>query len=134
MSQHAKLTGDLLVRKGQASPTGGFAHAGIEMSRRLPAPAKLGAPRTNGVHATGPVGLSAAPAKSQPSRAAAGREGRVALTFRLDRERHRRLKVFCARNQQTTQEILLAALDAYLEACGADCACLRGEPEDCSRN
>ena len=67
-------------------------------------------------------------------RASARAEGRIALTLRLDRERHRRLKVFCARRQQTTQEVMLNALDAYLEACGADCACLRSDPEDCDRN
>ena len=50
----------------------------------------------------------------------------MALTLRLDRERHRRLKMFCTRGRQTAQQILLAALDAYLEAGGGDRACLRG--------
>ena len=134
MSQSAKLTSDLLVRKGQASPTGGFAHVGVELSQRLPPPAKLETPRANGALVPVPLGVHAAPAKLQRRRNGTGREGRVALTLRLDRERHRRLKVFSARSQRTTQEILLAALDAYLEACGADCACLRGEPEGCARN
>ncbi len=134
MSARAKLTSDLLVRKGHASPTGGFAHAGIDLSQPLPAPAKLEGPRGHVILATSPLSVHAAPARSAKRQARVGDEGRVALTLRLDRERHRRLKVFGARNQQTTQEVLLKALDAYLEACGADCACLRGEPDDCTRN
>jgi hypothetical protein len=134
MNRRAKLTGDLLVRKGHASPTGGFAHAGIDLGQRLPGPAKPDAPRAAGILTINPLGAHAAPARSPKRRAGARDEDRVALTLRLDRERHRRLKVFCARGQQTTQEVLLKALDAYLEACGADCACLRGEPEDCARN
>jgi hypothetical protein len=132
MTRRAKLTGDLLVRKGQAIPTGGFAHAGIELSQ--PLPAKRDLPPANGVLATGAFGARPAPARSPKPRTRAAGQGRVALTLRLDRERHRRLKVFCARGQRTTQEVLLEALDAYLEACGADCACIRGESEDCAKN
>ncbi len=126
MSRHAKLTSDLLVRKGQASPTGGFAHTGIDPTQLLPAPTTLDLPRIGAALGTGRPAAAA-------RRASARAEGRVALTLRLDRERHRRLKVFCARSQQTTQEVMLKALDAYLEAGGADCACLRGEPEDCAK-
>ena len=57
-----------------------------------------------------------------------GDDGRVALTLRLDRDRHRRLRIFAARRERTSQEVIVRALDAYLEACGADCACLRGSP------
>jgi hypothetical protein len=134
MNRHAKLTSDLLVRKGHASPTGGFAHAGIDLSQPLPAPAKLDAPGAGAVLTTSPLSVHAAPVRLPKRQARARDDRRVALTLRLDRERHRRLKVFCARGQQTTQEVLLKALDAYLEACGADCACIRGEPEDCARN
>jgi hypothetical protein len=134
VSRRARLTSDLLVRKGQAIPTGGFAHAGIELGQPLPAPAALGAARANGVAAPGPLPADLAPARSPGRRAGVAREPRIALTLRLDRERHRRLKVFSARRQQSTQEILIQALDAYLEACNADCACLQAGPEDCARN
>jgi hypothetical protein len=133
VSRRPRLTSDLLVRKGQAIPTGGFAHAGIELSQPLPAPAALGPARVNGAAAPGPLTVDAARSPGR-RRAGAAREARVALTLRLDRERHRRLKVFSARRQQSTQEVLLEALDAYLEACGADCACLQAGPEDCARN
>ena len=127
MSRRVKLTSDLLVRKGQASPTGGFAHTGIDLSQPLPAATALDLPRIGAALGNGRPAVAA-------RRASARTEGRIALTLRLDRDRHRRLKVFCARGQQTTQEVMLKALDAYLEAGGADCACLRGEPEDCGRN
>jgi Ribbon-helix-helix protein, copG family len=45
---------------------------------------------------------------------------RVAFTVRLDRERHRRLKLLAARRGRSRQEMLLRALDAYLEACAID--------------
>jgi hypothetical protein len=128
MSRRVKLTSDLLVRKGQASPTGGFAHAGIDLSQPLPAPTTLDLlPRIGTALGNGRPAVAL-------RRARARTEDRVALTLRLDRDRHRRLKVFCARGQQTTQEVLIKALDAYLEAGGADCACLRGDPEECGRS
>jgi hypothetical protein len=134
MTRRAKLTSELLVRKGQAMPTGGFAHGGIDLCQPLPGPARLEMARGNGVLASATFGARPKPAPAPKRRAEAADQDRVALTLRLDRERHRRLKVFCARGQRTTQEVLIEALDAYLEACGADCACTRAEPEDCTRN
>ena len=58
----------------------------------------------------------------------------MALTLRLERERHRRLRIFCARHECSSQDVIVRALDAYLASCGAACAYLRGEPEDCVRN
>jgi hypothetical protein len=56
---------------------------------------------------------------------AAGAGERVALTVRLDRERQSRLKILAARRGRSCQEILLRALDVYLEVCAVDCPCLR---------
>ena len=36
-----------------------------------------------------------------------------------------RLKILAARRGRSCQEMLLRALDAYLEACATDCPCLR---------
>jgi uncharacterized protein YecT (DUF1311 family) len=47
------------------------------------------------------------------------------MTLRLDRDRHVRLKVFAALHERNCQDVLIEALDAWLEARGADCACLR---------
>jgi hypothetical protein len=49
----------------------------------------------------------------------------VAFTLRLDRERHKRPKRLGARRGRCGQEMLLRALDAYLEACAPDCPCMR---------
>jgi hypothetical protein len=122
MRSAARLTGELLARKGQATPTGGFASAAIALSQPLPAPHKRGRAAGEGSRAaTGP--------RSRP-----GDPQRVALTLRLDREAHRRLRIFAARRGWTGQEVIRKALDAYLAACSVDCACLRDEAGDCVRN
>lgn len=138
MTQTARLTSALLVRKGQAFPTGGFACPAIDSGQPLPAPDKLSPPRRGMALARGAVNGAGGALASQARRLrrppGPSDEGRVALTLRLDRERHRRLRIFAARHERTSQDVILRALDAYLAACGADCACLRGAPEGCAGN
>jgi hypothetical protein len=138
MTQTARLTSALLARKGQAFPTGGFACPTIDLGQPLPAPEKLSAPRRGMALARGALhgAGSALATQLQPLRRPPRHsdDGRVALTLRLDRERHRRLRIFAARHERTSQEVILRALDVYLEACGADCACLRGGLEGCAGN
>jgi hypothetical protein len=135
MTQTARLTSALLARKGQAFPTGGFACPTIDLGQPLPAPDKLG-PRRGVVLAQGTPECAGGALATRlrllrrPPRQ--GDDGRVALTLRLDRERHRRLRIFAARHERTSQEVILRALDVYLEACGADCPCLRGGLEGCA--
>ena len=131
MTQTARLTSALLARKGQAFPTGGFACPTIDLGQPLPAPEKLSPPRRGTALARGALATQLQPLR-RPSRQSD--DGRVALTLRLDRERHRRLRIFAARHERTSQEVILRALDVYLEAFGADCACLRGGPEGCAGN
>jgi hypothetical protein len=126
MAQPARLTSGLLARKGQALPTGGFAHARLNLVPRLPAAAKpeqhrCGTPLPR--EALLPELRRPAPEPSR--RPAPARDDRVALTLRLDRARYTRLKILAARRARSGQELLLRALDAYLEACAVDCACLR---------
>ncbi len=64
---------------------------------------------------------ASAPASITPeSRAASvmpkGVGGTIAVTVRLDPERYERLKIHGARQRRTNQQILVAALDAYLMA------------------
>ena len=131
MTQTARLTSALLARKGQAFPTGGFAYPTIDLGQPLPAPDKLSAPRRGMALARGALATQLQPLRRPPRQSD---DGRVALTLRLDRERHRRLRIFAARHERTSQEVILRALDVYLEAFGADCACLRGGPEGCAGN
>lgn len=111
MSQPARLTSSLLARKGQALPAAGFSSraAGAVLPGRLEV--------VGGRGEAGVASVRHAPS-GQPGR-------RVAMTVRLDRDRHVRLKVFAALHELNCQDVLVQALDAYLRACGADCACMR---------
>jgi hypothetical protein len=117
MAQPAKLTSGLLARKGQALPTGGFAHAKLDLVPRLPAAAKPEQHR---------CGTSVSPETLLPElRRPAPEPSRRPASAQDDRARYTRLKILAARRARSGQELLLRALDAYLEACAVDCACLR---------
>lgn len=47
-------------------------------------------------------------------RAAPGVKGKAAFTLRLDHERHLKLRLACAINHQSAQQLVTEALDAYL--------------------
>jgi hypothetical protein len=128
MAAPARLTSALLARKGQAIPTGGFAHAKLALVPPQPGAAKGERPCRAGAPAgpAAPIGrLARAPGRRRGPEAGRSADDRVAFTLRLDRERHLRLKLLAARRGRSGQEMLLRALDAYLEACGIDCPCLR---------
>lgn len=111
MPQPARLTSSLLARKGQALPAAGFASRAAGAVR----PGRLEV-----------VGGRAETGVTSPRHGPSGHpERRVAMTVRLDRDRHVRLKVFAALHELNCQDVLVEALDAYLRQCGADCACLR---------
>lgn len=113
MPPPARLNGGLLARKGQATPTNA-AYPRLASSRPDAVTAALGQVRPG------------RPICEEPNTRRPRRESdRVGLTLRLDRDRHTRLKIVAARHGQSGQSVLLDALDAYLEMCGADCACLR---------
>jgi hypothetical protein len=128
MAQPARLTGELLARKGQALPTGGFAYAKLDLVPPQPSAARLEQPRC-GMSLTREALLPdlrrPAPVREPGPRPEHADDDRVALTLRLDRARYTRLKILAARRARSGQEVLLTALDAYLEACATDCACLR---------
>ncbi len=92
MSKEApRLGSGLIVRKGEASPAVTSAPlAEVALASQARAPA--------------PKGIA----------------GTIAVTVRLDPQRYERLKVHGARQRQTNQEILVAALDAFLSGVGGD--------------
>ncbi len=64
------------------------------------------------------VGLTALPAGKAPAtkpRAAAGSKGKAAFTLRLDPDRHLRLRLACAVNHSSAQQLVVQALDLFLE-------------------
>jgi hypothetical protein len=82
-----RLDGGLIVRKGEAAPA-------VTAAQATP---------------TQPVVTARAAAPK-------GIAGTIAVTVRLDPERYERLKVHGARRRKTNQQIIVAALDTYLEA------------------
>ena len=119
MAQPARLTSDLLVRKGQALPASGYVQPAIRLAEVPAWPSKVQRPSPL-------AGVTLALAGGGSGRA----ERPVSLTLRLDPGRHSRLRIFAARRGQSAQKVLVSALDAYHAACGADCACMRGEAKD----
>lgn len=102
MKPAAHLTGSLLARKGFAAPS-------QTVPRTFTAPA-----------------VSAAP------EAETGGGKRVAMTLRLDHQRHLKLRVLAAHINKSSQEVLTLALDEYLDRHTADaglrhCECLHGK-------
>jgi hypothetical protein len=61
-----------------------------------------------------PVKAIASPAPSVPTRAAPGSRGKAAFTLRLDPERHLKLRLACAVSHKSAQNVVTAALDAFL--------------------
>lgn len=130
MTQPARLTARLLARKGRALPARGFLAPEQGVTEPVPGIAPLTRLRPLEVAANlpelvdyraGVTGLARGGGRP-PGR---GPKQRVAITLRLDRARHRRLRIFAARLDRTSQDVILAALDAYLAAHGGtDCACL----------
>ena len=121
----ARLTSGLLVRKGEAKPTGLDAPPGglVQPPPANGTPARPAAPRAPAVEIL-------VPARSPvPATAGSGRPGpddRVCLTVRIDRTLHTRLRVLAARQQRTNQDIVEGALEAYLNVFAAGCACVGG--------
>lgn len=93
--QVSRLEGGLIVRKGEATPA------------TVSPPSSVITPES--VAPAAPVASAAVPK---------GIAGTIAVTVRLDPERYERLKVHGVRRRQTNQQIIVAALDAYLATGG----------------
>jgi hypothetical protein len=126
----AKLSSDLLVQKGMANPTGGYSDARTTAEEPLALLAKPAA-------GAGQEGKSVREQSEALLKAFAGapkRSRRVNLSFRMDPQRHHRLKVAAAHMNRSAQDILTNALDRYLdEMAGAymdgSCNCLSAETD-----
>jgi hypothetical protein len=54
--------------------------------------------------------------ETQRPRAAPGSKGKSAFTLRLDADRHLKLRLACAISNRSAQQLVTAALDAFIEA------------------
>jgi hypothetical protein len=94
MSKPPRLVGDLIVRKGEAAPA-------VIASASTP-------------------DKSAAIVETRPAVGPApvphGLAGTIAVTVRLDPMRYERLKIYGVRQRRTNQELLVEAIDAFLES------------------
>ena len=97
MKSTGRLTAELLVKKGGASP------AGSQNITQLK-PSVQGGLNTNTTSQNNGVRVSQQELKK-----------RVAMTLRLDGERHVKLRVLAALQGRSCQNLLTEALDAYLE-------------------
>ena len=72
--------------------------------------------KLNGVTAAQVVGTveAVAPVKAPVQRAAAGSKAKAAFTLRLDPERHLKLRLVCAVEHRSAQQVVISALDAFL--------------------
>jgi predicted transcriptional regulator len=147
----ARLTSALLARKGNAQPfpakdvfslppqTAVDPGAGASeqaAGRRIhpegwPSPAATFSLRRPERPAPEPARKAeAAPSSgSQTDPSASLSKKRVALTLRVDHDRHRRLRILAAQTGRSSQEIMMTALDAYVdgEAAGEICECLKAQ-------
>ena len=89
MPKPPRLVGDLIVRKGEAAPA---------VAASAPIPDKL-----------------TAPLETRPAPVPHGLAGTIAVTVRLDPMRYERLKIYGVRQRRTNQELLVEAIDAFLE-------------------
>jgi hypothetical protein len=113
----AALTSALLVRKGGAIPAGYAALAAASRAGRTLRPADAEAPAA-----------VVSPRRRRNERLP---DLRMRISLRLDPERYLKLKLSAAHLHQNLQEVLIAALDSYLEQMGpmvknGACACLEG--------
>lgn len=97
MKSTGRLTAELLVRKGGASP------AGSQNITQLK-------PLVQGGSTAGTL-----PQNEEARVSSEEKQKRVAMTLRLDGERHVKLRVLAALQGRSCQNLLTEALDAYLE-------------------
>lgn len=141
----ASLSSSLLARKGQAKPAMrpqafpsfsahddlGWNDMGDSAERAMPAPPAVDALPSIVVQQAkmaAELGVDPAPLSPEPKQRAADvvsiararpglvAQAKAAFTLRLDPERHLRLRLACAVDHRSAQQIVTEALDQYLHA------------------
>jgi hypothetical protein len=94
MPKPPRLAGDLIVRKGEATPAA---------AASVPIPEGLGTAERRPATGAGPAPVPH------------GLAGTIAVTVRLDPTRYERLKIYGVRQRRSNQELLVEAIDAFLD-------------------
>jgi hypothetical protein len=118
----ASLTSALLVRKGAAVPAGYVSLAAVVRGTRA---AEANEPTVATLAGAGKASAA------RPRRRKSAADPRARISLRLDDERHLKLKLTAAHLQKKLQDVVIAALDGYLDQVGpavmnGNCACLEG--------
>jgi hypothetical protein len=119
----ASLTSALLVRKGAAVPAGYVSLAAAVRGVR--------APEANDSAVTTLAEAGKAGGTRARRRRQSAADPRARISLRLDDERHLKLKLTAAHLHKKLQDVVIAALDGYLDQVGpavmnGNCACLDG--------
>jgi hypothetical protein len=99
----AELYGDEVEEAPAAAPV-------AVVSARAPAPAPVAVPVSDPAPAPAPVACRAPRARSAP-----GSKAKAAFTLRLDPERHLKLRLACAVDGRSAQQLVTDALDQLLD-------------------
>jgi hypothetical protein len=99
----AELYGDEVEEAPAAAPV-------AVVSARAPAPAPVAVPVSDPAPAPAPVARRAPRARSAP-----GSKAKAAFTLRLDPERHLKLRLACAVDGRSAQQLVTDALDQLLD-------------------
>ena len=108
-------------------------HAAVEAAvEPEPAPAVVHQQREEIARELAPAAkLVSTPRANKAVRAAPGSKGKAAFTLRLDPERHLQLRLVCAVQHRSAQQVVIAALDAFLsnQPAAADLAVAKTAPK-----
>jgi hypothetical protein len=97
--EQPRLASGLITRKGEAVPA---------VSTDESSPSQSQIVRPSAVQA-------GSPAPSSRAERPTGTTGTIAVTVRLDPARYERLKIYGLRNRRSNQDLLVEALDSFLE-------------------
>jgi hypothetical protein len=147
MLRIARLSGGLLARKGAATPAAGHADPAAPEAGDAVSPNGAHAPAGNPFRMrlreredemlgevlsiardNGRLPAERHPVERHPVERRRRADGRVRLSLRLDRERHRQLRIAAARAGCSSQALLCRALDAHLAGLARSCPCLGRQP------
>lgn len=122
----ASLSGGLLARKGEAHPAIRRAHVPMSVA----APPREQQARIVRSFARPRPELAITEDATPVAEAAPTRKARAAFTLRLDADRHLRLRLASAVGNRSAQQIVTAALDAFLDSQpGLDALVAQAKPD-----